>query len=60
MKTCEELRPNALALADLLYDTDFKTGSLGAYDGDIYNRVISQTKTRPGNTERPDWWPMIY
>jgi len=60
IQICKELRPNAIALSDLVQLPNIMGVTLGNEDLDIYNRFINAVKTGKGNSERAPWWKELY
>lgn len=57
LNLCEELKPNAVALADAIAPPDFILNSaIGKSDGEIYKNLQAAFLQTPGVTERPYWW----
>ncbi|CAB3367002.1 Hypothetical predicted protein [Cloeon dipterum] len=57
---CARLKPDAVALADVLAPTDFVLNSaLGHSNGKIYQNLQAAILQGPKVMERPDWWQVV-
>ncbi|GLH10447.1 Peroxisomal acyl-coenzyme A oxidase 3 [Gryllus bimaculatus] len=57
LQLCEELKPEAITLVDVLAPPDFILNSvLGMSDGQVYKHLQSHMLQTPGVMERPKWW----
>ncbi|XP_059473376.1 peroxisomal acyl-coenzyme A oxidase 3-like [Neocloeon triangulifer] len=57
---CARLKPDAVALADVIAPTDFILNSaLGHSSGKIYQNLQAAILQGPKVMERPDWWDVI-
>lgn len=54
---CGELKDEAVGVIDAVSDPDRIIGSpLGAYDGDMYNKLIQKLWNAPAAFSKPNWW----
>ncbi|KAG8199726.1 hypothetical protein JTE90_000822 [Oedothorax gibbosus] len=57
LKLCEDLKDQAVSLADAISPPDFILNSaLGMSDGQIYKNLYECILNTPGALERPAWW----
>ncbi|XP_015915555.2 peroxisomal acyl-coenzyme A oxidase 3 [Parasteatoda tepidariorum] len=57
LKLCEELKEQAVSLADAISPPDFVLNSaLGKSDGQIYKNLYECILNTPGALDRPAWW----
>lgn len=60
LRLCDQLKDDAVALADVIAPTDFILNSaLGKSDGNIYKNIQESIAKVPGSTDRPDWWQEV-
>ncbi len=60
VETCDRIKPNAVALADVLAPTDFVLDSaLGHSSGEIYKQLQKSFYAVPNGFQRAEYWPEI-
>ncbi len=55
-----DLRPDTIALTDILPLPNRMLGAFGNSDLDIYNRLWNHLYTQKGARERANWWRLMY
>ena len=60
VRTCDRLKPNSVALADVLAPTDFILNSaLGHSSGEIYKQLQKSFYQVPGGFSKADYWQEV-
>lgn len=60
LSLCDELKPDAVALADAIAPPDFVLNSvIGKSDGQVYQNLQAAIYNAPGTFERPSWWHYV-
>ncbi|XP_054269521.1 peroxisomal acyl-coenzyme A oxidase 3-like [Macrosteles quadrilineatus] len=60
LQLCSQLKPEAVALADVIAPPDFILNSvLGRSDGNVYKNLQSSLFQNKNTFERPSWWTEI-